>query len=176
MLGTISRRIAKNRNYIEEILSKKQRLLSRTNRMKQYENRVLPVVSGLRKIKKLNNTVDFRNEWLKYGAIGYIACVEGYFRLLVADLIDDGESYLSNLTNYKEIKLGMEHIVAIQTKKISLGDYVAHLMPFNSVVDINRNLSIILDVDYFDLFKSHPCSPWNKSPIGEVFPELIGNS
>jgi len=168
--------MTKKRDYIEEILLKKKRLHKKANRIKQFQKRVHPLVRGFRATMNLDRSVDYRSEWLKYGAIGYIACLEGYFRLLVADLINAGDPYLTNLTDYKDIKFGIEHIVAIKKEKISLGDYVSHLMSFNSVSDINYNLSIVLGRDYFELFNSSKTSLWNLKPIGEQFPDTIGNT
>ena len=143
------------RNYIDEILDRKQRLLKGASREDQFRRRVHPLVKGFRVIKSLNKSVDYRDEWLKYGVIGYMACVEGYFRVLIADLIDAGAPFSENVANFKDLKLGVDSVIAIHSKKITLGDFVANLLPLNNFQDIANNLSVILGLDFTKYFKEH---------------------
>lgn len=161
------------RNYIDEILDRKQRLLKGTSREDQFRRRVHPLVKGFRVIKSLSKSVDYRDEWLKYGVVGYVACVEGYFRVLIADLIDAGAPFSENVANFKDLKLGVDSVIAIHSKKITFGDFVANLLPLNNFQDIANNLSVILGLDFTKYFKEHPCSKWNPKPFGEVFPKFF---
>ncbi|WP_123770660.1 hypothetical protein [Vulcaniibacterium tengchongense] len=141
--------------------------------MDLFARRVHPLVKGFREIKQLDKSISYRSEWLKYGAIGYIACVEGYFRLLIADIIDSGEPFVERIGELKEIRFTPESVVAIHKKKVSLGHFVAHLLPLNGLSDINSHLSALLATDYTRFFSAHPLSQWNTSPVGEVFPHLL---
>ena len=162
------------RNYIDEILEKKGRTHIRGSRLDIFSKRIHPLVKGFREIKSLSNTVSWRNEWLKYSAIGYIACVEGYFRLLIADLINSGNPYISRISDLREIKFSADTVVAIHEKKITLGEFVAHLLPLNGVSDINCHLSALFGTDYITYYLKQPLSEHNTNSIGEVFPEEIG--
>ncbi len=166
--------MARRRDYIEEILAKKTRHLKRADRLDQFERRVHPLVKGFRHILALGKHVDFRHEWLKYGAIGYIACVEGYFRMLIADIINLGKPYSDRVSGFKDIKFNIEDVVAIHSEKVSLGEYIAHLLPIKGVQDINHALSVLLDEDFFKTFQSFPTSEFNSTPYGEMFPHDIG--
>ncbi|WP_126941888.1 hypothetical protein [Xanthomonas sp. BRIP62409] len=157
------------RNLIEEIISKQSRLHRRGTRVDLFRRRVHPLVKGFRAILAAPAETTYRAEWLKYGAIGYIACVEGYFRLLIAAIIDTGEPYVSRITNLKDIRFTPESVVAIHKKQVSLGNFIAHLLPVNGVSDINSHLSALLDIDYLKHYLAQPLSKWNQDPIGQVF-------
>ena len=161
------------RDYINEIIEKRNRLVEKADRMENFLQRVHPVVSGFRAIKNLEDEVDYKNEWLKYSAIGYIACLEGYIRLLIADLINFGEPYTTNVKNFRDIKFSIENIVAINLRKVTFGDYISHLLPINSIQDINGNLSTILNIDFLSELKAWPCKVWNDDPVSKVFPDII---
>ena len=105
------------RNYVEEILQKKSRNHKNGSRNDIFLRRVHPLVEGFRQIRALDKSINWREEWLKYGAIGYVACVEGYIRLLIADVINQGQPYLDRVSNFKEIKFNAEIVVALQKKR-----------------------------------------------------------
>lgn len=163
------------RNYIEEIIAKKGRLHKRGSRNDLFARRVYPLVQGFRSIKSLKRDVPFRDEWLKYGAIGYVASVEGYFRLLLANLIDHGEPYLSRVTDLRDIRFSAESVIAIHTRKVSLGEFVAHLLPLNGVADINAHMSALLGEEFLAHYSADPISEFNRLPIGQLLPNLVAH-
>lgn len=161
------------RDLIEEIISKQSRLHKGGSRMDLFSRRVHPLVEGFREIKALDRKTSYRAEWLKYTAIGYIACVEGYFRLLIADIIDHGEPFVARISDLRDIRFTPESVIAIHRKKVSLGHFVAHLLPLNGISDINSHLSALLDVKYTQYYLTQPLSKWKHNPIGEVFPDQL---
>lgn len=166
--------MAKKRDYIEEILAKKHRNYARADREKQFRQRIVPLVLGFRSLKSLKREVEFRDEWLKYGAIGYIACIEGYFKMLFANLIDHGPPYSENIKGFKEMNFKVDVIMAMHAKKVSLGEFISHLLPIKSVSDINHNMSILIDRDFLDFFNNEPVSKLNRKSFKEVFPKTVG--
>jgi len=162
------------RNYVEEILQKKSRNHKNGSRNDIFLRRVHPLVEGFRQIRALDKSIKWREEWLKYGAIGYVACVEGYIRLLIADVINQGQPYLDRVSNFKEIKFNAEIVVALQKKEITLGDYISHLLPINNLSDINSHLTILLDTDYIKFYKQQSLSDSDNRLIGEVFGKDLG--
>lgn len=167
--------MSNKRNYIDEILNKKARLLKRSDRFDQFKRRVEPVVAGFRATKELFLNTAFRRELLKYCPIGYIASVEGYFRLLYADLIDSGTPYVENVIQFKDIKFTLDAVLAVHTRKVTLGEFIAHLLPLNNISDINYVMSTIIGQDFIDLLKKHPTSNLNPTPIGKLWPNMIGD-
>lgn len=162
------------RDYVQEIIAKQSRLHRRGTRMDLFTRRIHPLVEGFRSLKAMDKSVKFRNEWLKYGAIGYIACVEGYYRLLIADLINHGDPFLSRVPELKEIKFNAEAVVSIHKRKVSIGEFVAHLISINGVSDLNSHLSALVGDDFLKMYLSQPCSERNTKSVGEVFPKGIG--
>lgn len=167
--------MSKHRNYIDEIIEKQRRHLKRVDRYEQFARRVVPLVKGFRHILAMDAKTDFRNEWLKYGAIGYIACVEGYFRMLVADLINSGDPYINRVSALRDVKISLEDVVAIHSKKVSLGEYVAHLLSLNGIQDINASMSVLIGEDFLKAFKAAPASERVSTPMGELFPKAVSD-
>ena len=165
--------MARRRDYIEEILAKKDRHLKRVDRHEQFRRRVIPLVEGFRSLLALDPKTTFRQEWLKYGAIGYIACVEGYFRMLFADLINFGKPYSERVSEFKEIKFNIDDVLAIHSRKVTLGEYIAHLLPVNNIQDINYCMSTLLEEEFLAAFKNLPTNERNPDPIVVVFTNLV---
>lgn len=105
--------MAKKRNYIDEIIEKKSRLLKRTKLHYQFTQRLHPVVNAFQFVSKLKTKAPLKKELLKYGPIGYVACIEGYFRLLLKELIDYGSPYSENVSKLEEVKFTAEVVIAI---------------------------------------------------------------
>ncbi|EOV0071964.1 hypothetical protein ACOIWC_004253 [Vibrio vulnificus] len=166
--------MSKKRNYVEEILDIKNRNNKTFPRYELIVKRVHPLVEGFRTIKKLPASTSFRNEWLKYGAIGYVAIMEGYFRLLIADLINAGSPYKDRIVELREIKFTPEVVLAIQDKKVTLGEFIAHLLPINRLSDIDNHLSVLLGTSFLKSLKAAPTyPPTNMKPFGELFPNTF---
>lgn len=165
--------MARKRDYIEEIIEKRDRHLKKVDRHEQFTRRVHPLVKGFRHIKSLDPSEDFRREWLKYGAIGYIACIEGYFRMLIADIINSGKPYSDRAADFKDIKFNIDDVIAIHERKVSLGEYIAHLLPINEIQDINYCMTTILGEDFLKAYKLMPASYRNPTAIGDLFPNAI---
>lgn len=85
---------------------------------------------------------------LKYLPIGYVAAVEAYFRLSFRDLINFGSPFRENAKELRDIKFPIESVLAITGKKISVGEFIAHLLPLNGLADINQSMSILLGEDF----------------------------
>ncbi len=178
------------RAYITEILEVKGRLPPKSerwnlvlNRMKEIEQ-IGHLVGFLEKVKyiesetldevfeaapelsKLQDFPEITYELARSIPVGLIACVEGYFRLVYADLIDQRKPFRENVAKF-DIKFGLEHLVSIEQHSISLGEFVAHFLPCNSIEDINSNMSNITGQDFLRLVKrKYPRSP-------PLFPEMF---
>src|ERR1041385_4685345 len=112
--------MSKKRDYIAEILEIKGRSLKRTDRYNQFYKRYDPVV-GAHVFLKFFGTQDpeVRSELLKYIPIGTLACLEGYFRMVIRDLIDYGEPYQSNAYRLDDIKVDIGVVLNLGREKVS---------------------------------------------------------
>jgi len=78
--------------------------------------------------------------------------------LAIKDLIESGEPFKSNAANFKrELKdLSIEEILAIEDKRLSTADFVAHLVNLNGMNKIKDAMNRLSDVeeDFFDIIKA----------------------
>ncbi len=146
------REMSKGRDYVTEIVSRRGRLLSETDRFKQLSARSGFVWESFEFLKnEAPDDAPYKTELLKYLPIGFVACIEGYFRLLYRDLIDHGPPFSDNVNGFKDIKFGVEQVLSIHSKKmVSLGEFVSHLLPSNNLGDINRNMSTLIGKDFLE--------------------------
>jgi len=95
-------------------------------------------------------------EILKYIPIATVACFESFFRSIVAELIDKGEPYSQNVLKFNQsnnIKFDFNIVNAIRDKKISVGDFISHILNCNNLKDFNSNLSILTQTDFLEELK-----------------------
>ncbi len=142
------------RQHALEILDWKSRLLRRGPFHDQGLRRLHPVVAAFRLVKAMPSSQPERAELLKYGPIGYVACIEGYFRLLLEKLVNFGSPYSDNAGKLDDLRFTVEAVLAISSKKISLGEYIAHVVPLSSFEDINRVFTTILGRDFVHALKT----------------------
>lgn len=143
----------KKRDYIEEITSIKDRsefpgrfeLMARLHAIDS-------IIYDVMDDGKLQN-----KEVLKYIPIATVACFESFFRSIVTELIDKGEPYSQNVLKFNQsnnIKFDFNIVNAIQKKKISVGDFISHILNCNNIKDFNSNLSILTQIDFLEELKT----------------------
>jgi hypothetical protein len=142
------------RDYIAEIILKRSRLFKGGSRWQQFNTRAFRHIKfGEFLEEPRQKTMPSRYELVKYLPIGFVACIEGYFRLVFRYLIDYGSPFRENAGGFKDVRLGIEQVVAIQGGKFTLGEFISHLLPINGLDDINRSMSILLGDQFLDRVK-----------------------
>src|ERR1051325_7934856 len=134
----------RKRDYISEILDIRSGSLKRTDRWNHFNKRMDYIVGAIEFLKSLKGSQSERIELLKYISIGAVACLEGYMRLVFRDLVEHGSPFEQNVRKFQDVKLDLGIIFDLRREKISYGEFVAHLLSFNNLEDINRNLSILI--------------------------------
>lgn len=140
------------RDYVREIQEIKNRYLKRGNRWEQLNRRFDPLMNVLISLSKVDDK-DAEREIIRYVFIGLIACLEGYLRLVIKDLVDNSQDCLQNIGKLSEIKFDVTSVLAFHGKTVSIGDFVSHLVPLSSFDLINKNMSIITSVDFISEIK-----------------------
>ncbi len=169
------------REYIDEILSKKRRLPFAAGRR---WNLVTERLSCIRRSLDLLAMLDSRStesdelfdifaqstneivrvdstdlpkvttELSRYVPIGLVACLEGYFRVVYANLLDYGSPYRENATKLEtRFTFNIETAFALQHHSVSLGEFVAHMLGTSSLDDINSIMSCLIGESFLALFK-----------------------
>jgi hypothetical protein len=140
------------RNIINEIAAIKLR--SEFNTRHDYSSRLNDIENAFN--ESLNYNGDYNQELLKYIPIATVACFEAFFRSVYKELIDFGNPFSENAIKFnqsKNVKFDFEIINAIQSKTVTVGEFISHILPCNNFADINTNLSTIANVDFTEQIK-----------------------
>lgn len=140
------------RNLINEITAIKSR--SEFNSRHDYSRRLNDIEYAFQ--ENLDYNGDFNKELLKYIPIATVACFEAFFRSIYKELIDFGKPFSDNVVKFNQaqnIKFDFDIVNAIQTKTVTVGEFVSHILPCNNFEDINKNLSLLCSIDFADQIK-----------------------
>lgn len=84
-------------------------------------------------------------ELARYFPVALVACIEGFFRTVIRDLVDAGEPFLSNAEKAAStIKLDYSLMRAVHGRQITIGELVAHSVPISRLEHIDSALSALL--------------------------------
>jgi hypothetical protein len=123
------------------------------------------------------------SELTRYFPVALIACVEGYFRMAIKDVIDTGEPYLSNAEKpASSLKLDFSVLKAVHGKAITVGELVTHGIQLSRLEHIDTALSGLLNKKFLDSLrtttdrfayevKGEPATPILSKP-DEVFADV----
>ena len=150
------KRPGKKRDIITEIMSISSRQPKGSSRWVAFSARNSLQCSILSYLKegKVKNKKDVQ-EIIRGCIVGMVASLEGYFRLTLSEIIDSGGVYRDNLKKLKDLECHMDVLLAIETKEISLGQFVSHLVPLNRLEDINAAMSYIIDKDFLGCLSTY---------------------
>jgi uncharacterized protein YecT (DUF1311 family) len=98
------------------------------------------------------------SELLKYIPIGAVACIEGYFRRIIANLIDRGGPYAENAMGFEDVlrgSLDLRGLLAVQQDTLSAGEFIAHLLPISSLEDIGGHMGVLLNAGFLNSLRGH---------------------
>lgn len=115
----------------------------------------------LNALKNLFNSIgtQYGNEELyKYIPIAIVSCFETYFQELIAEIIDFGDPYTNNAVKFnqtKNVRFDFEIVHAVKAEKITIGQFISHILPLNNIHDIQANISILLDIDFLKEIKCY---------------------
>jgi len=136
--------MSKQRDLVQEIIE----IRSRNKSGPAQGELLLRLMALQRAFEEKDNT---NEELLKYFPIAMVACMEGYFRLIIKEIIDSGEPYLEHASKLVEKgRFNYDVAKAFHGQKISLGEFVSHMVSTNNLAGIDTNMSTLLDVNYFD--------------------------
>ncbi|GGX62467.1 hypothetical protein GCM10007392_32960 [Saccharospirillum salsuginis] len=102
---------------------------------------------ALERAFKLHGSTDA--ELAKYFPVALIACLEGYFRMAIKDLVDAGEPYLSNAEKpASSVKLDFSLLRAVHGKSVTVGEIVSHGVPISRLEHIESVFSSLLGTGF----------------------------
>lgn len=126
-------------DYIQEIKSRK--------RFKDIGTEVFARISDLESAFKLVS----HNEFLRYFPVALVAVFESSCRMLITELIDYGEPFISRSKDLMEKqKIDFEIMKHLYGKKITIGEFIAHSVSINRLESIDKIFSTLLDKKIFE--------------------------
>lgn len=132
------------RNPIPDILEIRSRLLH-GNSGAEISIRQIYLQSAFEKRR------DVDPEFLRYFPVALVACFEGFFRLAVKELIDAGQPYLTNAAQLAATnKFDLESVIALHGKLTTIGEFIAHPLPWSNLKQVEANMSAILGKSFLN--------------------------
>ena len=96
-----------------------------------------------------------QSELTRYFPVALIACVEGYFRMAIKDLVDAGDPYLSNAERpASAAKLDFSIIKAIHGQANTVGELVAHVIPLSRLDHIESALTGLIGTPFLQALRT----------------------
>lgn len=140
------------RNLINEITAIKSR--SEFSSRHDYSSRLKDIEYAFQ--ENLDYNGNFSKELLKYIPIATVACFEAFFRSVYKELIDFGKPFSDSVVKFNQaqnVKFDFDIVNAIQSKTVTVGEFISHILPCNNFEDINKNLSLLCSIDFADQIK-----------------------
>lgn len=115
------------------------------------------------------------NELTRYFPVALIACVEGYFRMAIKDLVDAGEPYLSNAEKpASSIRLDFSVLRAVHGKRITVGELVAHSVQLSRLEHIESIFSSLIGTGFLLALRT-TTDRWAHEVMGEPALPILTN-
>jgi hypothetical protein len=145
------------RDLVTEILQKRSRTLRRAPRYDHFFRRHDDITQAAEFLAAFGrHDKDASAELLKYLPIGIVACWESYFRLAIRDLIDFGQPFQSNAERLDVPRLELGTVLGVGTGRISVGEFVAHLVNLSSFEDICAHMTAVMGKPFLTELKNVP--------------------
>lgn len=138
----------KPRNIIQEIEDIRSR--------RQFESAMAELP---RRLRALQDAFDARNkahpEFVRYFPVALVACIEGYFRMVVRELVDAGDPYLANSEKAAStLKPDFSILRALHGKKVTVGELVAHSVSISSLKHLESVLTNLIGSSFLEKLRS----------------------
>lgn len=140
--------MSRTRDIIKEIAEARRR--------RRFDLPKAELVFRLFELERAFEDHDQRNaELTRYFPVALVACIEGYFRLAIKELIDAGEPYLTNAERLaSSMKLDFRVVRAIHSKAVTVGELIAHSVPLSSLGHIESSMSSLLGTPFLDRMRT----------------------
>lgn len=116
-----------------------------------------------------------QTELARYFPVALIACMEGYFRMVIRDLIDSGEPYLTNAEKAtSNLKPDFAVMRAVHGRKITIGELVSHGIPISRLEHVDGTLSALLGTNFLSKLRL-TVDRWAHEVKGEPATPILSN-
>lgn len=160
--------MSRTRDIIQEIADIRQR--------RQFGSAMVELPLRLFALEQAFKAHDKRqSELTRYFPVALIACVEGYFRMAIKDLIDAGEPYLTNAEKpASSLKLDFSVLRAVHGKTITVGELVAHGLALSRLEHIESALTSLLGGSFLQSLRT-TTDRWAHEVRGKPSAPILSN-
>jgi len=104
----------------------------------------------LQELEQALNRCDRDNtELVRYFPVALVGCIEGYFRLVIKELIDAGDPFLTNAEKLASmLKFDFALLRAVHGKAITVGELVAHSVKLSRLEHIESSVTRLLGTSF----------------------------
>lgn len=135
--------------FIKNILDRKNRDTTNSLRWIRYRKRWdLAYRSHDYLIENKEIPKKYFDEICKYFPIAMIACLEDYVRICIRDLINHGQPFSDNANGFKDFSFKIDSVLEIASKKITIGEIIAHALPVNSMDNIFSHFNVLTEGEF----------------------------
>lgn len=188
------------RNIIDEILSKKSRLpFAKNERWDLVSSRLARIRESIYLLDMLESTMDqemeeaqglfeelieatnasidsadildLTYEMSRYIPVGLVSCLEGYFRIVYANLLDFGSPYRENASKLNtKFTFNIETVFTLERSPVSSGEFVAHMLQTSSLENIDNIMSVLTGEKFLAQFKKEFANSQKNQVQMSLFP------
>jgi uncharacterized protein YecT (DUF1311 family) len=116
-----------------------------------------------------------QTELTRYFPVALVACIEGYFRMAIRDLVDSGDPYLANAEKAAAtIKPDLSLMRAVHGRRITMGELIGHSVPISRLEHIDAALSSLLGTSFLTKLRL-TTDRWAHEVRGEPSTPILGN-
>ncbi len=146
----------KKRDFVREILERRDRAVLGSDRFSEVWIRLNAILEGLELLLSIrdDNENEGYSELLRHVPIALTACLEGYTKRALQDLIDSNERYRKNIRNLQQVSFDLDSVLAIEGRKVSIGEFVSHLINLSSLEDLDNHLSAIMGANFLQVVRA----------------------
>lgn len=119
---------------------------------------------------------ELSDELMRYFPVAIVACLEGFFRELIRELVDHGPPYSDNLDKFDDSRIDMKALKAIHGRQITVGEFIAHQVSLSSFESLVSVMERLLGDDFLEKLKGIR-SAWSLHLFGEeTTPPMLGDA
>ena len=140
--------MSRARDIIQEIADMRQR--------RQFGSAMTELLMRLMALERAFKSHDrSQTELTRYFPVALVACMEGYFRMAIRDLVDSGDPYLANAEKaVATIKPDFSVMRAVHGRRITIGELVGHSVPISRLEHVDSALSSLLGTSFLTKLRS----------------------
>lgn len=140
--------VRSTRDIIQEIVDVRQR--------RHFNSAMEELPSRLFEISRAFQECDpHQLELIRYFPVGIVACIEGYFRMAIKDLIDADGGFMENAEKIAaSIKFDFHIIKAVHGKSVTIGELISHGVPLSRLDHIDAAMTALLGKDFLKTLRT----------------------